>query len=143
MADREELIGAVLAEVVALSRSIAPERRTPFEGVDLTVSQLSVLFLLAHARRAVTPGEVASTLGITRGAVTQLVDGLRAAGLVESVSNPDDRRSRILQLTDAERKRVADFEKGVIRRLTPSFEELSDGDLDRLVELLSRVRPHR
>ncbi|KAB7743874.1 MarR family transcriptional regulator [Nostocoides sp. F2B08] len=139
MADREELLGGVLAEVVALSRSITAEQRTPFEGVALTASQLSVLFLLAHSRRVVTPGEVASTLGITRGAVTQVVDGLRAAGLVESVPHPHDRRSRILQLTEAERTRVADFERGVVRRLMPSFKDLSDGELTHLAELLSRV----
>lgn len=139
MGERKESVGAVLAEVVALSRSIASERRTPFEGVELTSSQLSVLFLLARATEGVTPGEVASSLGLTRGAVTQLVDGLRAAALVESVPNPTDRRSRILRLTDVARTRVADFEQSMVRRLMPAFDALSDRELDRLAELLGKV----
>lgn len=143
MGEREESVGAVLAEVVALSRSIGSARRTPFEGIELTTSQLSVLFLLSRATEAVTPGEVASSLGITRGAVTQLVDGLRAAALVESMPNPNDRRSRILRLTGAARTRVVDFERGVVRRLMPSFDALSDRELDRLAELLGRVAGQR
>lgn len=42
-------VGDVLAQVVALGRSVAAERRTPFEGVELTLSQLSLLVLLAHS----------------------------------------------------------------------------------------------
>lgn len=141
MGARERSVGDILAQVVGLSRRIAAERRTPFGGVELTSSQLSLLFLLAHSQDPVTPGAASSALGITRGAVTQLVDGLRAGGLVESVPNPDDRRSRILQLTAAERRRVSDYEAGVVRRLTPNFEALTDGELHTLAELLGRVRP--
>lgn len=143
MGARERPVGDILAQVVALSRTIAAERRTPFEGVALTSSQLSLLFLLAHSREAVTPSAAASALGVTRGAVTQLVDPLRAAGLVESVPNPQDRRSRILQLTDVEQRRVADYEAGVVGRLMPSFEALTDGELHTLAALLGKVVPQR
>lgn len=143
MAARERSVADILAGVVALGRSIAAQRRTPFEGVELTSSQLSLLFLLTHSPKPVTPSAAASALGITRGAVTQLVDGLRAAGLVESVPNPQDRRSRMLQLSDVERGRVADYEAGVVRRLMPSFEALGDGELHTLAELLGKVGPQR
>ena len=141
MGAREQWVGDVLAEVVALGRSVAAERRTPFEGVELTSSQLSLLFLLAHSPEPVTPGAAASALGLTRGAVTQLVDGLRTLGLVESVPHPHDRRSRILRLTEAERRRVAHYEAGVVRRLMPQFDALSDGELHTLATLLGRVEP--
>lgn len=141
MGARERSVGDILAQVVALSRSVAADRRTPFEGVELTSSQLSLLFLLAHSQGPVTPSAAASVLGVTRGAVTQLVDGLRAAGLVESVPNPRDHRSRILQLTGAERRRVADYEAGVVRRLMPGFDALDDADVHTLAGLLRRVAP--
>lgn len=141
MGARERPIGDILVQVVALSRAIAAQRRTPFEGVELTSSQLSLLFLLAHSQDPVTPGAASSVLGITRGAVTQLVDGLRAVGLVESSPNPEDRRSRILHLTATERARVSDYEAGVARRLTPHFQALTDDELHTLAELLGRVEP--
>lgn len=143
MPDREQSVGEVLAGVVVLSRSIAADRRTPFDGVDLTASQLSLLFLLAHGQETVTPGAAASALGVTRGAVTQLVDGLRDAGLVESIPHPDDGRSRLLRLAPAERRRVAEYEREVVRRLMPTFEALSDDELHTLAELLGKVGAQR
>lgn len=140
MSDRERSLGEVLAGVVALSRSVAAERRTPFDGVELTPNQLALLFLLARSRSAVTPGACASALGVTAGAITQLVDGLRAAGLIESVQNPDDRRSRLLRLTDAARESVRDYESGVVRRLLPQFAGLNDVELETLAELLGRIQ---
>lgn len=142
MSERKPAIGAVLAGVVALSRSIAAEQRAPFEGLELTPNQLSVLFLLAHSTSAVTPGAAASTLGITPGAITQLLDGLRSAKLVESVPNPDDRRSRLLRLTPATRNHVREYERAVVDRLMPQFEHLSDGDVHTLAELLGRIKEH-
>lgn len=141
--ERERDVGEVLTAVVALSRDIAAERRTPFEGADLTPTQLELLFLLAHSDEDVTPGAAAARLGITAGAVTQLVDGLRAAGLVESAPNPADRRSRILRLTHAQRSRIATFEHGVVQRLLPRFASLGDADLRTLARLIARVGDER
>ena len=107
MPERERLVGAVLTGVVALNRGVTAAGRTPFGGIELTTNQLGLLFLLAHSREPLTPGAAATALHITPGAVTQLVDPLRAAGLVETLPHPGDRRSRILRLTDAERERLA------------------------------------
>lgn len=140
MTARERLVGAVLTGVVALNRGVTAAGRTPFAGIELTPNQLGLLFLLAHSREPLTPGAAATALHITPGAVTQLVDPLRAAGLVETLPHPGDRRSRILRLTDAERRRVGDFEKDVARRMLPRFAALDETELQTLAGLLDRVR---
>lgn len=139
VSDREESIGAVLTGVVAINRELAVGRRTPFGESRLTPTQLQLLFLLAHSEQTVSPGAAAARLGITAGAVTQLVEGLRSAGLVESVPNPDDRRARILRLTATQRERVAAFEHDVVQRLTPRFASLGDAELRTLAALIARV----
>lgn len=45
-----------------------------------------------------TPTEVAGFLGLTSGAVTNMVDRLTAAGLLERSPNPSDRRGSLLRL---------------------------------------------
>lgn len=140
MPERERLVGAVLTGVVALNRGVTAAGRTPFGGIELTTNQLGLLFLLAHSREPLTPGAAATALHLTPGAVTQLVDPLRAAGLVETLPHPGDRRSRILRLTDAERRRVSDFEKDVVRRMLPRFAALDEAELQTLAALLDRVR---
>ena len=48
-----------------------------------------------------SPGELASTLMVTTGAMTNVLDRLEEAGLIRRVRNPADRRSVIVEATDA------------------------------------------
>jgi len=66
---------------------------------DLSFSQINTLFRLFHHG----PGSVndlAQHLGVTKAAVSQLLDSLIAAGLVVRSENPEDRRKRLIALTD-------------------------------------------
>ncbi|MFJ7289731.1 MarR family winged helix-turn-helix transcriptional regulator [Curtobacterium sp. AB451] len=45
-----------------------------------------------------TPTEVAGYLGLTSGAVTNMIDRMTNAGLLERAPNPDDRRGSLLRL---------------------------------------------
>jgi DNA-binding MarR family transcriptional regulator len=72
---------------------------------------------------------------VTAGAVTQLLDTLASAGLVESDLNPHDGRSRIFNLTEKAR---ADIEQ-VVADLTPRFDTLTDNELATLADLLNRL----
>ena len=86
-----------------------------------------------------TPSSLASALGVTAGAVTQLLDTLASAGLVESDLNPHDGRSRILNLTERARADIAEFEQQVVADLTPRFDPLTDNELATLADLLNRL----
>ncbi|OII33950.1 hypothetical protein BIU98_05775 [Curtobacterium sp. MMLR14_010] len=55
-----------------------------------------------------TPTEVAGYLGLTSGAVTNMVDRLSAAGFVERQRNPNDRRGSHLVLSPAGTALVAE-----------------------------------
>jgi DNA-binding MarR family transcriptional regulator len=56
-----------------------------------------------------TPTEVAGFLGLTSGAVTNMVDRLSTAGLLERTPNPTDRRGSLLRLRPAGEAVVADY----------------------------------
>lgn len=56
-----------------------------------------------------TPTEVAGFLGLTSGAVTNMIDRMTAADLVERASNPNDRRGSLLRLLPAGESVVADY----------------------------------
>ncbi|WP_146242586.1 MULTISPECIES: MarR family winged helix-turn-helix transcriptional regulator [unclassified Curtobacterium] len=56
-----------------------------------------------------TPTEVAGFLGLTSGAVTNMVDRLSTAGLLERTPNPSDRRGSLLRLRPAGEDVVADY----------------------------------
>lgn len=141
--DRTRRVGAILEHMAALGRTFTEVKARPFGDVRLSRNQADTLFLLAHSRAPITPGQLADRLGITAGAVTQIVDHLREHGLVEQVPHPTDGRTRILTLTPAARRTVDEFEQAVIEHVSPRFHSLDDSSLDQLEELLRTMREAR
>jgi len=137
--ERLERIASVVEAVTMLSGAITAERRIPFEGRGLTRTQLQALFVVAHDRRPVTPNRLATSLGVTPGAVTQLVDGLRNENLVQTVANPDDARSRFIQLTSVAVEEVTRFEASTVERLLPLFDVLTDPELTAAATALTQL----
>ena len=137
--DRNGAVRVVLGGVAALSRVLSSEQRRPFEGRVLTGSQLSVLFFLARTPAGLTPRQLAELLDVTAGAVTQLVDALKAEEHVEIRVNPDDARSRIIFLSGTARDEVEEFERATAERLEHQFASLTSVELTTLAELINRV----
>ncbi|HLL64094.1 MAG TPA: MarR family transcriptional regulator [Propionibacteriaceae bacterium] len=139
---RSELIGSVLESVTALSRELTAGREPPFDR-RLTRNQMETLFVLAHSAEPVTPKHLASGLGVTAGAITQLVDGLISQDLVESTAHPSDARSRVLRLTDSAQATVDRFERAAVDRLAHRFNGLDDEQLRALAASLAAVAAGR
>ncbi len=65
--------------------------------------------LLAHVdTEGTSVSELARRMGVTRQAVSQLARAIEAAGLVERVPHPTDRRSVVVRHTDAGRRILLD-----------------------------------
>ena len=76
MSGRDTLIGAAIEAIVMWTRVMDSHRMIPFGELNLSRAQLEVLFHIAHSPSPATPGAIAARLGVTAGAVTQLVTGL-------------------------------------------------------------------
>lgn len=63
-----------------------------------------VLLRELHDRKQTSPGELADGLGLTRGAVSKIVDKLEAKGWIQTDSKEGDSRFRLLSLTRAGRR---------------------------------------
>ena len=132
------MIGAVLEAVAVVARDLMTGGEPPF-GRRMTRNQVDVLFILAHSAGPVTPRHLADGLGVTPGAITQLVDGLARLGLVSSMAHPQDARSRVLRLTPAARSAVHGFEWQAVQRMAYRFGGLTDEQLSALAASLSSV----
>src|SRR5271156_6921317 len=60
-----------------------------------------VLLRELHERGQTAPGELADSLGLTRGAVSKIVDKLDAKGWIQTEAKKGDSRFRLLSLTRA------------------------------------------
>jgi DNA-binding MarR family transcriptional regulator len=145
MADetREQDVERILASLAGWCRVLSAARTRPFGDHPLSRTQVDTLFLVAHGRSPVTPGDLARALGITAGGVTQLIDGLRMADLVVQTADPADARRRVITLTPAAARRLRTFERHMVRALAPRFADLPDPDLGHLADLLERTKDIR
>lgn len=105
-------------------------------GFRLGGGRGKVLFGLRE--HPMTLRELAEANNVDAPYTTLIVDKLERHGLVERRPHPDDRRRKLVTLTDTGRAAV-DMSDAVLARPPASMTALSGDELDHLAELLSRL----
>ena len=83
--------------------------------------------------------ELAKILGLDRTVMVYLVDDLEAAGLVERVPDPNDRRSKLIRATPAGVARLCDLRLATAAAEAELLADLSPAEAELLHSLLRRV----
>jgi DNA-binding MarR family transcriptional regulator len=107
---------------------------------DLSLSQVNAMFRLYH-HGPDSVHDLADHLGVTTAAVSQLLDPLIAADLVLRSENPNDRRMKLIALTDIGKALVEKSMKTRHAWLSDFSEMLSDSEKAQLlpaIELLNQ-----
>lgn len=94
------------------------------------------------ARRSMSMGELAESLGIDRPNATTLVDGLEAQGLVRRRPHPTDRRARLVEAT-RKGKALARRADEILGTPPAALSALGADDLEALNDILERISPAR
>jgi DNA-binding MarR family transcriptional regulator len=102
---------------------------------DLSFLQLRALWRL---EQPLATGTLAEQLGLDRSNVTSVVDGLEERALVARRAHPEDRRVKLLVLTDAGRATRAAIDEQMFATLTV-FDDLTDEERRQLVALLAKI----
>lgn len=141
MPDRPELdIGELMSAFDAVVRANASLMTQLSSRAGVHDTALRALVLVSDTGYS-TPTEVAGFLGLTSGAVTNMIDRLTGRGVLERRPNPADRRGSLLALTPAGEAVVADLREryAVVlkavdaahgRDLHPVLNDLATGLLD-------------
>ena len=102
---RTASLGTLAADLrVAIGRT-ARRIRTEKSDLDLSDTQMSVLFLLDRDG-ATTPGELAEHERVQPPSMTKVINALADRGLVQRSDHPDDRRQVLITVTEAGRSEV-------------------------------------
>jgi DNA-binding MarR family transcriptional regulator len=101
-----------------------------------------VLLRELHKRGQTAPGELADSLGLTRGAVSKIVDKLDAKGWIQTDSKEGDSRFRLLSLTRAGRRRLPVLAEIADQNDERYFDCLSAREKSVLRELLIKLSDH-
>jgi DNA-binding MarR family transcriptional regulator len=90
-----------LAELLSHSaRRLRRGSTTQLAPLGLTMAQAQVLRIVASTGRPLRMADIAARLEVVPRSVTTMVDGVEAAGLIVRSTDPEDRRSILVSLTD-------------------------------------------
>jgi DNA-binding MarR family transcriptional regulator len=101
-----------------------------------------VLLRELHERGQTAPGELADCLGLTRGAVSKIVDKLDAKGWIQTEAKEGDSRFRLLSLTRAGRRNLPVLAEIADQNDARYFDCLSATEKSTLRELLAKLTEH-
>ena len=116
MSEIHTMPGHIIRRLQQISSSIFAQHMRD-AGFDLTSPQFATLSILQDQPN-IDQATLASAIAIDRATIGGIVDRLVAKGLVQRQTNPQDRRARVLSLTDEGHR--------ILTRLHPVVQNVQD-----------------
>lgn len=141
---------AVIARISRVSRLLEREVTEVYARAGLNQAQFGVLAALRRAGHpfCLSPTSLYNSLLISSGAMTNRLERLQAAGLVERIADPDDGRSMLVALTPKGKRlidrvvvRHYENERRLLGALSPKERELLSTVLRKLLLSFDDVDP--
>ena len=136
---RQQLTGRFVETVEYLNRQMYSGRLDEWQGLDMTLPQVKTLILL-DGTGPLRMGSIASHLGSAVSATTSIVDRLVEKEMVERLSDPNDRRVVMCQLTDRGREATQSFWRLGRERVLMLVGLLDMEQLETVVQALELIR---
>ena len=139
IATTHDLRADVLAQLVRLAPVLEHLRAEGLRKRRLTRPRARLLRVLADGGPLVMC-DISRALDVTPRAVTGLVDGLEADGLVRRVDHPSDRRATIIELTPLGRRLCREMREGLNRFADELLAGVTRDDLAASLRVLDRCQ---
>ena len=130
---------ALLGRVARVERLLEARRHDVLRPDGLTTADIDVLASLWRHPSGQRPRDLRRTMMVGSGTLTPRLDRLAASGWLERRPDPDDRRGRVLVLTEAGRRRVPQIVERLLATENEALATLPTATADRLVRDLSRL----
>jgi DNA-binding MarR family transcriptional regulator len=117
----------------------APQRLRSQQDHGLTPNDSRALFLLDKDGKPI--GMLAREWGCDPSTATWLVDRLERANLAERVPSPDDRRVKLVRVTEKGTGTMKEL-MGSYHRPPPEMAHLSPHDVDEVIRIFSKLHAH-
>ena len=133
--NREKLIQAIIESLYKIQR---PNLKPSWREYGLSHAQVGMLYLL-HYHGDTSVKESADFLGVTKSAITQLLDPLVDKDLVSRASDSRDRRIVRLNLTNKGKAVLKKLAKHKLAGLRSALEKLDAEELNQLQRLYKKM----
>jgi DNA-binding MarR family transcriptional regulator len=105
---------------------------------DLSMPRMATLMFIAR-KGSGSVSHICEHLNLALGTTSHLVEQLVSAGLVERQENPDDRRHKVVSLTERGRVLVSEIGQARISDLARRMEHLPPELLRNMIDVMSEV----
>ncbi|TDC49611.1 MarR family transcriptional regulator [Jiangella ureilytica] len=138
-ASEDELVRSLEAFLRQVACSKADSDLRSMVELDLSISQFRCLITLGQHDTALPINELADLLDLTLATAGRNVDRLLAHGLVERREDPQDRRVRLVSLSEAGRTIMTEIDTHRRNALVGFARSLDPSDRDRLLAALAPI----
>ena len=128
--DRLRRVGGSLRQ---MTQRLDDARERAARQQSLHPTDFACIGYLNREGRAVSPKEIGPHLGLSSGSITALLDRLEKAGLIHRVSNPDDRRSVLIELDQVAARDIVT----VYLQIENAYRNVADGFSDEQLEVIA------
>jgi DNA-binding MarR family transcriptional regulator len=109
-------------------------------GGEIGLAELGILqAVAAQAQGRGRPSAIAEALSLDLSVVSRRLPALEAAGLIERVADPADRRAQVIALTPAGAERLARLNAAAGQALAARLGDWDTSDLESLARLMRRL----
>ena len=122
-----------------VSNAVSQRFARNLEASDMTVAEWVVLRMVYECGPTVAPSDIARSTGLTRGAVSKLVDRIIEKGLAVRTESKQDRRYQEVKLTRKGKGAVPDLMRLARQTDDDFFSCLNASERTTLVRLLTKV----
>jgi MarR family 2-MHQ and catechol resistance regulon transcriptional repressor len=145
LTDTDDALMTTFGRVIEVSSALGQQLGRSLEQVcGIPHTWFEVLLRISRAEGGrISMGSLARQVALTTGGVTRLLDRMIAAGLVQRVPSPTDRRVNFAALTEAGRAKLDDAAQVHAANLQQAFTGFTAEDLHTFDDLLDRLRTAR
>jgi len=122
-----------------VSNAVAQSFARELKGSGVTPSEFVILRIMHHSGATLFPSELTRRTGLTRGAVSRLVDRATRKKLIVRTESKQDRRYQELRLTKRASQLIPELEKMGQKTDDLFFSCLTSAERKTLVRLLRKV----
>ena len=120
------------------TKAVEAQAHRSVKAKDLCLTDFGVLEALLH-KGPLPVNALREKVLLSSGSMTAAVDRLERSGLVERANTPEDRRARIVHLTNKGSKLISRLLREHARDMEETFSCLTNGERDTLANLLRKL----
>ena len=138
--DGDPLATEVYATLVRTGSALMGEiERTVAASLGINLQISNTLAVIEGAGQPLTPSEISGRTLISSATMTSTIDRLERQGLVRRLPNPEDRRSVLVEVTEAGRALCDRFLPGINALQMAVMSDLEPAERQQLLDLLGKV----